>query len=90
MNELLKDKDRKMFENCKKTIVGILEAIKVETFINPQDISDAEAMGLLVSKFFEWDGVDILETSQVALEEADFHTEAGQVSDMLSKYYGDE
>ncbi len=89
MNESMKPNDQIKFEHCKETIQTILDAIKVESFINPQNVSDAEAMGLLVSKFFSWDGVAVLEASEKALEDANFHAEAALVSDMLEKYDND-
>ena len=85
MNESMKATDQKKFEHCKETIRTILEAIKVESFTNPQNATDELAMGLLVSKFFAWDGASILETSEKALQDANFTIEASLVSDMLKK-----
>ncbi len=90
MKELSRAKDQLKFEHCKKSIQVILDAIKVESFTNPQNATNEEAMGLLVSKFFEWDGVSILEASKEALEDANYHTESGLVSDMLEKYGDDD
>jgi hypothetical protein len=43
---------------------------------------DAEAVGLATARYFGWDGLQILRAAQYALEDANFHTEAGEVSDM--------
>lgn len=48
-------------------------------------VSDAEVMGLIISRHFEWDGIRIMETFVSALEDANFHTESAIVADMLTK-----
>jgi hypothetical protein len=37
-------------------------------------IKDSEALGGIVSAYFEWDGVRILDCLQAALEDANFHS----------------
>lgn len=64
------------------TVRFALERIKRESFVKGYKATDAEALGMLVSKFFEWDGLAVLRTAQYALEDANFHTESGQVADM--------
>lgn len=75
-----------MDEVSKALIQELLDTIKKNSFVAKYKATNEEAMGLLVSKFFEWDGVAILETSANALEDANFHTEAGQLFDMVKKY----
>ena len=36
-------------------------------------VTDEEALGLIVSHYFEWDGLAILKTLSSALEDANFH-----------------
>jgi hypothetical protein len=62
----------------------ILSAIKSKSFVGGYIAADEEAMGLLVSKFFEWDGGAILRTAQFALEDANFHGESAKVGEMIS------
>lgn len=71
----------------KTVIQAIIQDIKKECFVPEyQDkATDAEAMGLLVSKFFEWDGLQIMEAFTEALTDANFHTEAQQVQEMIEK-----
>jgi hypothetical protein len=47
--------------------------------------SNAETAGILMSQYFDWDGIQILEMAHAALEDANFHTEAGMVEAMLIK-----
>ncbi len=59
--------------NIKNTMVPILDKIKKESFEDWYEGSDTEAFGLLLSKYFEWDGDYIVEATFNALEDANFH-----------------
>ena len=59
--------------------------VKAENFVPGYDATDEEALGIALSQFFEWDGYALLKTAQYALEDANFHTESGQVADMAHK-----
>ena len=67
----------------KMSVQVILNVIKRESFTSPETTSNEEAMGLLMSKFFEWDGVKILKATSSALEDANFHSECQKVEDMI-------
>jgi len=61
-------------ENVIKTVVDpLLEKIKKECFVETYKATDEEAFGLLLSKYFKWDGDYIVEASFHALEDANFH-----------------
>ena len=49
------------------------------------DISDAEALGALISSYFKWDGIQILNAFQAALEDANFHSINAQIDDIREK-----
>lgn len=49
-------------------------------------ISQAKALGLALSNYFEYDGVAIMELSAEALEDANFHHEAKILRDIIEKY----
>ena len=59
--------------NVKNTMVPILNKIKKESFEDGYEASDTEAFGLLLSKYFKWDGYDIFKANLHALEDANFH-----------------
>lgn len=59
--------------NVKNTMVPILNKIKKESFVDGYEASDTEAFGLLLSKYFKWDGDYIVEATFDALEDANFH-----------------
>ena len=43
--------------------------------------TDDEAIGIAVSQFLEWDGSAIIRAFHNALEDANFHTEAGEIQE---------
>jgi hypothetical protein len=67
----------------KQKVKDILNAIKKESFVAGYEATDFEAMGLLVSKYFEWDGLEILESTYCALEDANFHRENIKIQEMI-------
>jgi beta-glucosidase/6-phospho-beta-glucosidase/beta-galactosidase len=36
-------------------------------------VQDAEALGVMIAQYFEWDGIRILDAFQAALTDANFH-----------------
>jgi hypothetical protein len=60
--------------NIKNTMVPILNKIKKESFVDGYEASDEEAFGLLLSKYFKWDGYKIFSAAHDALEDANFHS----------------
>jgi hypothetical protein len=67
----------------KEQIKQILEQIKKESFVEGYIATDEEAMGLLLSKYFEWDGIQCLEAVSSALEDCNFHTENAKIRKMI-------
>lgn len=63
----------------------VLDHIKRTSFVKDYTATNEEAMGLLVSKFFEWDGVAILKSASYALEDANFHTESAVIDELVNK-----
>ena len=43
---------------------------------------DPRIIGMMIAKYLEWDGSQILDACFSALEDANFHTEAGQIDKM--------
>lgn len=44
-----------------------------------------EGLGIAISRWAEWDGLSIMRVFRSALEDANFHDEAGLVFEMLKK-----
>ena len=59
-------------DDVKKLIKKTIKTRYVEEYQN--SIPDSEALGAIVSSYFEWDGVRILDCLQAALEDANFHS----------------
>lgn len=71
-------------ENDQKEIVkNLLNTIKKECFVKGYEATDEEAMGLLLSKYFDYSGVPILESAMRGLEDANFHKESEQVQNII-------
>lgn len=61
-----------------------LETIKKDSFNDDYKATDEEAMGLLLSRFCQWDGVFILRSAEAGLEDSNFHTAAGRLGEMAA------
>lgn len=48
-------------------------------------ITDAQALGAMISNHFMWDGVQILDALQYALEDANFHSINEQINAIRKK-----
>jgi hypothetical protein len=64
------------------TLSDLIEAQKRDSFTDPSSATDEDALGILISQHFKWDGEAILRVAESALEDANFHTEAAAVAEM--------
>ena len=62
----------------------LLNAIKEKAFVAGHKATDAEALGLVVSKFCKWDAGSILAVASEALEDANFDDLAQKI-DLLKR-----
>ena len=72
-----------------KALTKLAEARAAEAFEATYEASEAETVGLIIAGHFNWDGIGILETFASALEDANFHDEAGTVTRWLARYLGE-
>lgn len=75
-----------MNTNERLALVNLINRAKRNYFTTGYSASTPEALGVLISKFFEYKGADILRTAENALEDANYHTEAGVVGELADKY----
>ena len=54
-------------------LAPIMARVKAGCFVPSYKASDAQALGLVVSKFFQWDGGLIMAAAAYALEDANYH-----------------
>lgn len=64
-------------------VQALLDDIKRTHFTKGYDASNEEAMGILLTEFFERDGIAVLEAASVGLEDANFRTLAGKVDRLI-------
>jgi hypothetical protein len=65
-----------------QTLIG---QCKPKIYRSPEEVSDAEALGVIVAQWAEWDGNKIIEAFLAALEDANFHTEREQIEELLGR-----
>ena len=70
---------------AEEELKAMLEAQKKQSFIEPDKATDQEAAGLLLARYFKWDGVKILEAAYSALEDANFHTENETIRQLIDR-----
>ena len=58
----------------KEKLKKLIEQQKKESFTDPNQIKDSEALGIMISQFFEWDGQKIFNSAYYAFEDSNFHT----------------
>lgn len=69
----------------KETLRQLIEEKKRTAFNSDYVASDAEALGILISQYFEWDGEQIFQTMFNAMEDANFHTFNEQLKNLWKK-----
>lgn len=74
-------KDQKTFNEVR----AALDMIKKTHYVAGYQATDAEAFGILMAKWFRWDGVQILEATYAGLEDSNFHTENKTIAEMIEK-----
>ena len=65
------------------TLNQIIQDKKETAFVDGYTATDAEALGLIIARHFEWDGEQILKTFSNALEDANFHELNEKINQLL-------
>ena len=84
MTNLNLDTTQSTDEMIASVMPTLLNAIKEKAFVKGYKATDAEALGLVVSKFTQWDAGSILAVTSEALEDANFDDLAQKV-DLLTR-----
>jgi len=69
-------------------IEAIKEVVKIEkreAFVKDYEATDTEAMGLILTKALQYDGIACIEALCYALEDCNYHTEMREISDKYLK-----
>ncbi len=65
-------------------LAELIDAQKRQSFTDPSKARDEDALGILISQHFEWDGLAIMLVARAALEDANFHTEAAIIEGWIN------
>ncbi len=65
-------------------LAALIDAQKAQSFTEPSKASDEDALGILISQHFEWDGHAIMRVARAALEDANFHIEAATIEGWIN------
>ncbi len=84
MTHLNLDTNQSTDEMIAAVLPTLLTAIKEKAFVKGYKATDAEALGLVVSKYSQWDAGSILAVTSEALEDANFDDLAQKV-DLLKR-----
>lgn len=76
-------------EEVIKALQPILDQIKRETFVAGYEATNEEAAGIMLSKFFKWDGLSVLEACYSGLEDSNFHHENRTIEKMIKALKGE-
>ena len=59
--------------SLKWNMSDLIERTKIQSYVDNAEPSEAEVVGLIVSKYFKWNGTEIMEVMLSSLEDANFH-----------------
>ena len=57
-----------------ETLDVLVHEQKQASFTHPDQASDEAALGILIARYFDWDGDAIFKAAQAAFEDSNFHT----------------
>lgn len=72
------------YNDFAKELCQLISKKKETAFIKGYNATDAEALGILIAQYFDWDGKRILETAKWALEDANYHESSAEVDAMIN------
>lgn len=57
-----------------KELNELIQKQKKENFGDPSKATDQEALGIMISQYFQWDGQQIFDCAYNAFEDSNFHS----------------
>jgi hypothetical protein len=88
------DKEKPIMDTT-KSLQAVAEHMATECFTpeyvqnHPQENREIEGLGIALVRWSQWDGLKLMHVFMEALTDANFHTEAGQVQDMITRVMED-
>ena len=70
----------------------IIKLVKQTAYVNPNDsrVTDADVLGIIIAKHLKWDGNDIMQTIQSALEDANYHSLNARIEETYIDWSNEE
>jgi len=65
----------------------LINAAKSEIWNDPATADDHETLGILVSKFSEWEGETIIKVFLAALEDSNYHSLSEEIEKVATNYF---
>jgi hypothetical protein len=59
-------------EKIKAVLEPLIKEAKKEIFINPENETDEDTLGIILAKYLDWDGYKIKAVAEAAFEDANF------------------
>ena len=59
--------------SLKWNMSDLIKRTQINSYVDSAEPSEAEVVGLIVSKYFRWNGIEIMEAMLSSLEDANFH-----------------
>ena len=72
-------------DKIQKVLKPLIEECKKTCFVEGYKATDEEILGIILSKYFKWDGVPLLKVLVDGLEDANFHTWNGKLIRFFKK-----
>lgn len=91
-DQMLKKFRESPVEHCGLITSDQVEKMRQESFRKGyrDGVTDEAALGIHVAKYFKWNGYAIIRTLHAALEDANFHTENGNLMDTFPEAFQGE
>jgi hypothetical protein len=74
-------------EQVRLLLNPVITMTKETSFVEDYEATDSEAMAIIISKYFGWDGLAIGETLSKSLEDANFHDLGSKVDALLDEEF---
>jgi hypothetical protein len=65
---------------------SIIEDTSKESFKDPENADEVDALGIAIAHHFDWGGEPIIEAFIAALEDANFHSMCAEIAELAEKH----
>jgi len=60
-------------EKIAQVLKPLIDEVKKDVFVNPDNADDEETLGIIIAKYLDWSGIAIQNVALAAFEDANFH-----------------